>query len=81
MTDAGGTISVKLFAGLELRAREPRASCESDPREIATVAAVAQAIGLDPAAGLILVSGVHASRDQAPGPHDEVALFPPPGGG
>jgi molybdopterin converting factor small subunit len=82
MTDAAGTISVKLFAGLELRAREPRTFYEFDARETATVTAVAEAIGLDPgAAGLILVNGVHASGDQALGPGDEVALFPPLGGG
>ncbi len=82
MTDAAGTISVRLFAGLELRARAPRTSYGSDPRETATVTAVAAAIGLDPgAAGLILVNGVHASGDQAPGPGDVVARFPPLGGG
>jgi molybdopterin converting factor small subunit len=82
MTEAGGTISVKLFAGLELRAREPRTSYDFDLREVATVAAVAEAIGLDPgAAGLILVNGVHASREQTLSPDDEVSLFPPLGGG
>jgi molybdopterin converting factor small subunit len=30
MTGAAGTISVKLFAGLELRARERRTDCERD---------------------------------------------------
>ena len=82
MTDAAGTISVKLFAGLELCAREPRRSYGFDPRETTTVTAVAEAIGLDPGAvGLILVNGVHASGDQELGPGDEVALFPPVGGG
>jgi molybdopterin converting factor small subunit len=82
MTDAAGTISVKLFAGLELRAREPRTDYRFDPREIATVGAATEAIGLDrAAAGLILVNGVHASSDQALGPGDEVSLFPPLGGG
>jgi molybdopterin converting factor small subunit len=82
MTDAAGTISVTLFAGLELRAREPLAAYEFDPREVSTVGAVTEAIGLEPgAAGLILVNGVHASRDQALGPNDQVALFPPLGGG
>jgi molybdopterin converting factor small subunit len=82
MTEGAGTISVKLFAGLELRAREPRTAWEFDPREAATVGAVTAAIGLEPgAAGLILVNGVHAARDQALGPNDEVALFPPLGGG
>jgi molybdopterin converting factor small subunit len=82
MTEGAGTISVKLFAGLELRAREPRTSWEFDPREATTVGAVTEAIGLQPgAAGLILVNGVHAARDQALVPDDEVALFPPLGGG
>jgi molybdopterin converting factor small subunit len=82
MTDAAGTITVRLFAGLELRAREPRTAWEFDPREAATVGAVTEAIGLGPgAAGLILVNGVHASGDRALGPGDEVALFPPLGGG
>ena len=82
MTDARGTISVTLFAGLELRAREPRTSYRLDPREIATVGAVTEAVGLEPgAAGLILVNGVHASREQTLLPDDEVSLFPPLGGG
>ncbi len=82
MTEARGTISVKLFAGLELRAREPRTSYDFDLREVATVAAVVEAIGLDPgAAGLVLVNGVHVSSDQALSPDDEVSLFPPLGGG
>jgi len=82
MGDAAGTISVRLFAGLELRAREPRTAYEFDPRETATVAAVTEAVGLVPgAAGLILVNGVHAAGDQALVPGDEVALFPPLGGG
>jgi molybdopterin synthase sulfur carrier subunit len=82
MTDAGGTISVKLFAGLELRAREPRTSYRFDPRETSTVAAVTAAIGLEPgAAGLVLVNGVHVLPDQTLGPGDEVSLFPPLGGG
>ena len=46
------------------------------------MAAVTEAIGLEPgAAGLVLVNGVHASRDQVLGPGDEVSLFPPLGGG
>lgn len=82
MTGAAGTISVKLFAGLELRARERRTAYELDPRDTATVGAVTEAIGLEPgAAGLILVNGVHAPREQVLGPGDEVALFPPLGGG
>jgi molybdopterin converting factor small subunit len=82
MTDAAGTISVTLFAGLELRARERRTAWEFDPRETATVGAVAAAVGLEPgAAGLVLVNGVHAGPERVLGPGDEVALFPPLGGG
>lgn len=78
----GGTISVKLFAGLELRARERRTAYQFDPRVTPTVAAVIEAIGLEPGtAGLILVNGLHASRDQVLRRDDEVSLFPPLGGG
>ena len=82
MTDAAGTISVRLFAGLELRTRERRATWEFEPGEAATVGAVTEAQGLEPgAAGLVLVNGVHAGPDRALGPGDEVALLPPVGGG
>ena len=82
MTDAAGTISVRLFAGLELRTPACRTACEFDPREVGSVAAVVEAVGLEPgAAGLILVNGVHAGPDHVLGPGDEVALFPPLGGG
>jgi molybdopterin converting factor small subunit len=82
MTDAPGTISVRLFAGLELRTRERRAAWDLDPVEAATVGAVTEAVGLEPgAAGLILVNGLHAGPDRVLCPGDEVALFPPLGGG
>jgi molybdopterin converting factor small subunit len=82
MTDAAGTIRVKLFAGLELRTAERLTAYEFDPREVATVGAVTAAVGLEPGvAGLVLVNGVHARPEQALGPGDEVALFPPAGGG
>jgi molybdopterin converting factor small subunit len=82
MTDAPGTISVTLFAGLDLRAREPRTRYRFDPGEAATVDAVAAAAGLEPGgAGLGLVNGVHAAPDQPLVAGDEVALFPPLGGG
>jgi hypothetical protein len=81
MTDAAGTISVRLFAGLELRAPGGRTGYEFDPREVPTVGAVIEAVGLEPGvAGLVLVNGVHALPEQALGPGDEVALFPPLGG-
>jgi molybdopterin converting factor small subunit len=82
MTDAAGTIRVKLFAGLELRTPEGRATYEFDPREVTSVGAVIETVRLQPgAAGLVLVNGVHARPEQALGPGDEVALFPPLGGG
>ncbi len=82
MTDAAGTISVRLFAGLESRTRERRAAWELDPREVATVGALTEALGLEPgAAGLILVNGMHAGPEQVLSSGDEVALFPPLGGG
>jgi sulfur-carrier protein len=82
MTEAAGTISVKLFAGLESRARERRSVWEFEPGQAATVGAVTAVLGLEPGAtGLILVNGVHAGPERALGPGDEVALFPPLGGG
>ncbi len=82
MTDAPGTISVKLFAGLELRTLERRAAWEFEPGQAATVSAVTEALGLEPgAAGLVLVNGVHAGPERLLSPGDEVALFPPLGGG
>lgn len=82
MTGAAGTISVKLFAGLELRTRERHTAYELDPRETVTVGAVTEAAGLAPGpAGLILVNGLHAARGQILAAGDEVAVFPPLGGG
>ena len=82
MTDADGTISVKLFAGLESRTPQCRSWCRFDPRETPTITAVIEALELEPgAAGLILVNGVHAGPGHVLGPGDEVALFPPLGGG
>ncbi|HTX67623.1 MAG TPA: MoaD/ThiS family protein [Thermoleophilia bacterium] len=82
MTEASGTFSVRLFAGLELRAREQRTAWQFTPAEAGTIGAVTEALGLEPgAAGLVLVNGVHAGPDRALGPGDEVALFPPLGGG
>jgi molybdopterin converting factor small subunit len=82
MTDAGDIISVRLFAGLELRARERRAAYELAPADVPTVADLAGVLGLAPgAAGLVLVNGVHATPDRSLAAGDEVALFPPLGGG
>ena len=44
--------------------------------------AVTEALGLEPgAAGLVLVNGMHAGPERVLAPGDEVALFPPLGGG
>jgi molybdopterin converting factor small subunit len=82
MSDAAGTIIVRLFAGLESQTRERCITHAYDPREVATVGAAMEALGLAPGAvGLILVNGVHVAPCHALGPGDEVALFPPLGGG
>ncbi len=82
MTDAAGTFSVKLYAGLELRARERRTAYDFSPLDTPTVAAVTHALGLAPgAAGLVLVNGLHAAAEHRLVAGDEVALFPPLGGG
>jgi molybdopterin converting factor small subunit len=82
MTDPGGTISVKLFAGLELRTSERRTAYDFAPSDAPTVAAVNLALGLAPGvAGLVLVNGLHATADRELIAGDEVSLFPPLGGG
>ncbi len=82
MRSAGGNISVRLFAGLEQRARERRTVWEFPCADAPTVAAVARALGLAPgAAGLVLVNGLHATADTPLAAGDEVSLFPPVGGG
>jgi len=82
MTTAGDTFSVRLFAGLESRAREPRTTYTVSPADAPTVGDVTGVLGLAPgAAGLVLVNGLHAPPDQALLAGDEVSLFPPLGGG
>ncbi len=82
MKAAIDTITVKLFAGLELRARERRTSYEFAPADAPTVADVVSSLGLEPgAAGLVLVNGLHATAGQQLVAGDEVSLFPPLGGG
>ena len=82
MDAAGTTYSVKLFAGLESRAREPRTAYDLTPAAAPTIADLTVALGLAPgAAGLVLVNGLHAGADQALRAGDEVSLFPPLGGG
>jgi len=80
--DSPDTVTAKLFAGLELKTRERRATCGFSPAETPSVGALKARLGLElGAAGITLVNGVHASDDTALGPGDEVSLFPPLGGG
>ena len=73
---------MKVFAGLESRTREQRTTYDLSLADAPTVAAVTHALGLAPgAAGLVLVNGLHATVDQRLDVGDEVALFPPLGGG
>ena len=82
MTSAGEMINVKLFAGLELRARERRTAYALAPSDVPTIAAVTHALGIAPgAAGLVLVNGLHATAERELAAGDEVSLFPPLGGG
>ncbi len=82
MTTATDAITVKLFAGLESRTPERRASYTFAPSDAATVGDVAERLGLEPGAtGIVLVNGLHARADQALAAGDEVSLFPPLGGG
>ena len=72
---ADDVIEVRLFAGLEGRTRDRVDHLR------APVAAPLERLGLPPAAGLLLMSGVHARFDQALRPGDDVSLSPPLGGG
>jgi molybdopterin converting factor small subunit len=75
-------ITVKLFAGLESRTPERRASYSFAPSDAATVGDVAVRLGLEPGTtGIVLVNGLHARAGQALAAGDEVSLFPPLGGG
>jgi molybdopterin converting factor small subunit len=78
----GGTVVARLFAGLEERTRDGRAEQPVPLARAATVAALLEALGLAAgAAGLVLVNGVHGGADTVLHDGDEVALFPPVGGG
>jgi len=82
MTDTDGTISVTLFAGLEMSARERRTAYDFTPSVAPTVAALIRVLGIAPgAAGLVLVNGLHATAARELAAGDEVALFPLLGGG
>jgi len=76
------TFSVTLFAGLERDSHEGRTALEVAPGDAPTVAALTAFLGLGPGvAGLVLVNGLHAAAEQRLHGGDEVALFPPLGGG
>ncbi len=80
--DRGGTVEARLFAGLETRARDGRAEWRVPLAQAPTVAALCEAIGLAAgAAGLVLVNGLHGEPSTGLHDGDEVALFPPLGGG
>jgi sulfur-carrier protein len=82
MTTASGTITVKLFAGLEARTRVRRLEERLTVAEAPTVGAVAVRLGLDAGlVGLVLVNGIHACDDRELADGDVVSLFPPLGGG
>ena len=77
-----GSVVARLFAGLEAKTREGRAQLSLPAEAAPTVAALLEAVGLDRrAAGIILVNGLHADEAAALHAGDEVAIFPPLGGG
>ena len=76
------TITVRLFAGLEMQTAARRTQRALPLAETPTVGAVVARLGLEPGAtGIVLVNGVHAGADQMLAPGDEISLFPPLGGG
>ena len=80
--DSDATVVARLFAGLERTTRDGRAEQRLPLDEAGTVAALFEALGLDGrAAGLVLVNGLHAGDATRLKPGDEVAIFPPLGGG
>lgn len=86
MTNAGektdNGIDVRLFAGLEARSRDRVAHLRLPVAEAPTVGALLERLGLAPeVAGLRLVNGLHAGLKAVLADGDEVALFPPLGGG
>lgn len=77
-----GSVTARLFAGLEERVRDGRAEARVPLASAPTVAALCDALGLPRGAtGLVLVNGLHAGLDTPLSDGDEVALFPPVGGG
>lgn len=77
-----GMVSARLFAGLEQRSRDGRAEAHVPLAAAPTVAALCAALGLpEGVTGLVLVNGLHADLATPLSDGDEVALFPPVGGG
>ena len=82
MMTTTGTITARLFAGLETQTAERRTQHAFLLAETSTVDAVVERLGLKPGAtGIVLVNGVHAGGERVLKPGDEIALFPPLGGG
>ena len=82
MATPADTVTVRLFAGLEQRTAERRATLELPEAEAPTVRALRGVLGLaDGATGIVLVNGVHAADDAPLHAGDAVSLFPPLGGG
>ncbi len=82
MSADAGTITVRLFAGLEARSEAGRTRVDLPAAEAPTVAAAIVSVGLPgDVAALILVNGVHSAREASLAAGDELSLFPPLGGG
>jgi sulfur carrier protein len=82
VTNEGGTITARLFAGLEMRTRQGRPEQSVLAAEAPSVVALMGSLGLEAeSVGLVLVNGVHVSVDQDLADGDVVSLFPPLGGG
>jgi molybdopterin synthase sulfur carrier subunit len=75
-----GGIVVRLFGGLDEQAGRGE-TVEAEP-SVGTVGDLVAGLALPPSAvGLILVNGLHAGLSSPLTAGDEVALFPPVGGG
>ena len=82
MTTPTDTITARLFAGLETQTSERRTQRTFLVTETPNVGALVERLGLGSGAtGIVLVNGLHAGGDRALEPGDEIALFPPLGGG
>jgi len=78
----GGSIDVRLFAGLETRTPRGASHLRIPADQPLTLAGLFARLELPRSAvGLRLVNGLHAGLDDALHPGDEVSLFPPLGGG